>query len=328
MNMEFDKHINEYMVYCHSRQLRPKTMHSYDSTVRLFEKWCRDEMGREDVDKITESTIRHYIADIQQRGKYTFCINDSRKATNSPEHRRDYCDAVSIITINNYLRNLRAFFNWLEDRCVILSSPMKKVKLLKCERQARDFLADSDFRKLTNCLNKSLYQEYRDYVIIMLLMDSGMRLGECSCLLMSDINIPSRSISLRAEITKGRKDRTVFFSLKTETILRRWINYKDRFVESDYLFPMKHNGSHITVSAFERNFRNYLNRASINGKYSPHCLRNNFAKRCLMSGMDLYTLSRILGHSSVTVTERAYLDLTDEDLCKRYQSFSPISNMQ
>lgn len=107
---------------------------------------------------------------------------------------------------------------------------MKKVKLLKCERQARDFLADSDFRKLTNCLNKSLYQEYRDYVIIMLLMDSGMRLGECSCLLMSDINIPSRSIYLRAEITKGRKDRTVFFSLKTETILRRWINYKDRFL--------------------------------------------------------------------------------------------------
>ena len=113
MNMEFDKHINEYMVYCHSRQLRPKTMHSYESTLRLFEKWCRDEMGIEDVDKITESTIRHYIADIQQRGKYTFCINDSRKATNSPEHRRDYCDAVSIITINNYLRNLRAFFNWL-----------------------------------------------------------------------------------------------------------------------------------------------------------------------------------------------------------------------
>lgn len=41
----------------------------------------------------------------------------------------------------------------------------------------------------------------------------------------------------------------------------------------------------------------------------PHCLRNNFAKRCLMNGMDIYTLSRLLGHSSVKVTEQAYLDL-------------------
>ena len=91
---------------------------------------------------------------------------------------------------------------------------------------------------------------------------------------------------------------------------------------------MKQNGEHITVSAFERNFKVYLKRISIKGKYSPHCLRNNFAKRCLMSGMDIYTLSRILGHSSVTVTEKAYLDLTDDDLRKRYQNFSPISNMK
>lgn len=53
-------------------------------------------------------------------------------------------------------------------------------------------------------------------------------------------------------------------------------------------------------------------------------LRNNFAKRCLMNGMDIYTLSRILGHSSVAVTEQAYLDLTDEDLGKRYQHYSPV----
>lgn len=43
--------------------------------------------------------------------------------------------------------------------------------------------------------------------------------------------------------------------------------------------------------------------------------------------MDIYTLSRILGHSSVTVTEEAYLDLTDEDIGRRYQDFSPISRM-
>lgn len=58
---------------------------------------------------------------------------------------------------------------------------------------------------------------------------------------------------------------------------------------------------------------------------TPHCLRNNFAKRCLMNGMDIYTLSWILGHSSVTVTEQAYLDLTDDDIGRKYQNYSPIS---
>ena len=47
-----------------------------------------------------------------------------------------------------------------------------------------------------------------------------------------------------------------------------------------------------------------------------------------MNGMDIYTLSRILGHSSVTVTEQAYLDLTDEDLGKRYQHYSPLNAMR
>lgn len=111
MNMEFNQHIIEYMTHCYSRQLRPKTMHSYESTLRLFERWCKEELGIETVDAVTESTIRHYISDIQQRGKYTFYSNDLTKVTNAPEHRRDYCEAVSTITINNYLRNLRAFFN-------------------------------------------------------------------------------------------------------------------------------------------------------------------------------------------------------------------------
>jgi integrase/recombinase XerD len=159
----------------------------------------------------------------------------------------------------------------------------------------------------------------------MLMLDSGMRLGECSCLLVEDLELSRRRINLRAEITKGRQDRTVFFSEKTETILRRWLQYKDRYVNSDYLFPVRERGSHIQVSNFESNFKKYLIRSGLNDQFTPHCLRNNFAKRCLMNGMDIYTLSRLLGHSSVTVTEQAYLDLNDEDIGKRYQKHSPLS---
>jgi integrase/recombinase XerD len=160
------------------------------------------------------------------------------------------------------------------------------------------------------------------------MIDSGMRLGECSVLLVEDINLAKKQISLRAENTKGRKDRAVFFSPKVETIVRRWIQYKDRYTESDYLFPVKHSGAPIGVSNFETNFKKYLKRAGLNESISPHCLRNNFAKRCLMNGMDVFTLSKILGHSSVRVTEEAYLDLDSDDIQKRYQNFSPIGTMK
>lgn len=328
-NTAFDWQIDEFMVYCRSKRLREKTIASYEQSLRLFERWCREQLAVEDVDKVTESVIRRYINDLQERGKYSFYCDDRTRGINHPERRRDFRKPISITTINNYIRNLRVFFNWLDVEIVIRKNPMKKIKQLKNDRKARDFLTDEDFKKLVGCLDKSYFSEHRDYAMIMLMIDSGMRLGECSCLLLDDINLARHQIALRAEITKGRKDRVVYFSAKTEQVLRRWLQYKDRHCESDYLFPSRSStGNHIQVSNFETNFKNYLRRSGIDERISPHCLRNNFAKRCLMNGMDIYTLSRILGHSSVTVTEQAYLDLTDEDLGKRYQHYSPLNAMR
>lgn len=328
LNLTFDWQIDEFMVYCRSRQLREKTMSSYEQTLRLFERWCTEQMNVKTVDKVTESIIRRYINDLQERGKYTLYCNEYAKRTNCPNRRRDFRQPITTTTINNYVRNLKVFFNWLDYNYVISKSPMSKIKLLKNNRKSKEYLSDEDFKKLITCLDKSYFSEHRDFAMIMLMIDSGMRLGECTRLTMDDLNIVKRQIFLKAEITKGRKDRTVFFSQKTEQIMRRWIQYKDRYVESDYLFPIKYNGSKVEIHTFETNFKNYLRRAGLDEKFSPHCLRNNFAKRCLMSGMDIYTLSKLLGHSSVTVTEQAYLDLTDEDIGTRYQHFSPVSNMQ
>ena len=128
-------------------------------------------------------------------------------------------------------------------------------------------------------------------------------------------------------LTLLKRTRFVFFSVKTAKSLQRWLRYKDRYTNSKLLFPKK-CGQPLEIHSFESGFKRYLGRAGIDKAYSPHALRNNFAKRCLMNGMDIYTLSRILGHSSVTVTENAYLDLTDRDLRHRYQNFSPIENMR
>lgn len=319
--------IDEYMVYCQSRQLRKKTMESYEQTLKLFDRWCRDEMQIENVTEMTEGIIRRYINDLQTRGKYTVCCDDGTRKMNCPERRRDFRQPVSVTTINNYIRNLKAFFNWLEHGCVLQKNPMERVKQLKNNRQPKEYITNEDFRKLIDILDKSYFSEHRDYAMIVLMLDSGMRLGECSKLMVSDLYLAKRYIVLRAEITKGRRDRTVYFSAHTERALRRWLQFKDRYVESDCLFPVKASGMSVTVSNFEANFKEYLRRAGLKETITPHCLRNNFAKRCLMNGMDIYTLSRLLGHSSVTVTEQAYLDLTDEDIGRRYQKFSPMESI-
>ena len=105
--------IEEYMVYCRSRQLREKTMASYEQALRLFERWCKEQMNIYDAKEITESVIRRYINAIQERGKYTFYADDTTKDSNYPDRRRDFQKPVSNTTINNYIRCLRAFFHWL-----------------------------------------------------------------------------------------------------------------------------------------------------------------------------------------------------------------------
>ena len=232
---------------------------------------------------------------------------------------------MSAVTINNYIRNLRAFFNWLDSEYMLKKNPMKKVRQIKINRSPREYISDEDFKRLLSTLDRSYYSEHRDYVMTVLMIDSGMRLGECACLTVDAVNLAKRQIILSAENTKGRKSRLVYFSHRTEIVLRRWLQFKDRYTESDYLFPIKHSGAPITVGSFETNFKNYLRRAGLSETITPHCLRNNFAKRCLMNGMDIYTLSRLLGHSSVTVTEQAHLDLTEEDIGRRYQNFSPYA---
>ena len=205
---------------------------------------------------------------------------------------------------------------------------MDKIEFIKVKRKPKDNISGGDFIALIKAIDVTKYYEYRDYVVIQLIMDTGMRLGETLSLTIDDVDIDRRAILIPAEITKGKKGRYVFFSNTMAGMLRRWLQYKDRYIDNDQLLFPTTRGNKLGIPHFERNFRIYKDRAGLLQNVTPHSLRNNFAKRCLMSGMDIYTLSRILGHSSVTVTEKAYLDLTVTDIRKNYQRFSPLENIR
>lgn len=326
-NHDLECEIDRYLEYCLSKQLRPKTLQAYAQGLRLFCKWVNCHEGFWYCEEITEAIIRRYIVDLQQRGKYSLTTKQDDELNNNPWNRTDYKASISNTTINNYIRYLRAFFLWLEYEEVIEKTPMKRVKALPDQRKPKEYLEDNEVMQLLSSLNKERFSEYRDLLIMMIMLDSGTRLGETLSIEEEQIDLSGRTIFLPAEKTKGRKARNAFYSRKTGIELKRWIRIKQASCTSKYLFPKQKDGEAMEVSSFEKRFKKYIERASISKSITPHTLRNNFAKRCLLSGMDIYTLSRILGHSSVTVTEAAYLDVRDMELKGRYQKHSPIKNI-
>lgn len=325
---KFDYEIDDFMSYCESKGLSKKSMRSYEQTLRLFAKYLEEQKQIQSTKEVTKEAVREYIVYLRERGKYTIISNENSREWNKPQNRTDYSKPIKNATINNYIRNLKVYFNFMEDNYMIKVNPLEKVKFLKSQRGKKPFIKDADFYKLLKCLDTTKYAEFRDYVAIQLVFDTGMRIGETLLIdVVKDLDLKNRAIYLRAEVTKAKVARTVFFSLKMCELLKRWIKFKDRYIESDLLFPVQLRDKPLLVNNFEKNYKKYCSRVGIE-ECSPHGLRNNFAKRFLMSGGDIYTLSKILGHSSVKVTEECYLDLDDEDIRKNYQKYSPLANLR
>lgn len=321
-----DVQIEEFLTNCQIKRLSVKTIKSYSQTLLLMANFLEDKYNITEAERVKAQHIAAYIAYLEERGKYTVVADEKSKQSNSPDNRTDYNKQISKTTINNYIRNIKVFFNYLFEFDYIIKSPMDKIKQLKNDRTPLDFVTDEQFKNLLRYMNISLFHEYRDKVILQLLLDTGMRIGECLSIQVEDIDFLYNSITLPWENTKGKRTRTVFFSDNMRKILRTWLRHKDNYIESNLLFTSI-RGNMLSINGFERNVRLYGARVGL-VNITPKVFRNNFAKRFLMNGGDIFTLSKILGHSDVTVTEKAYLDLTDDDLRLRYQRYSPLANLR
>ena len=282
---KIDLEIDDFINYCDYKNLSTKTIGSYEQTLRLFIRYLQDVCNITSTEQVKEQTIKNYLQNVKERGKYTAVSNDNTKKFNCPQNRQDFGKKVSLATVNNYTRNLRV-----------------KIKPTRTPRKVVGYLNDTEFSRLLKCFDLSKFHEYRDYVVTQLIFDTGMRVGECLMIRdETDINFAERTIFLPADNTKGKKDRYVFFSIQMATELRRWLQYRDRYKDSEFCFCTI-RGTQLQIRSFESNFTTYGERIG-NKDIHPHMLRNNFAKRFLLNGGDIYTLSKILGHSSVKVTE-------------------------
>lgn len=316
--------LDDFTCHCKFKNLSIKTIRSYEEANTLFFLYLRNEKNITQIEDLTQKHVIEYMDYLKTRGKYTVVNNESTRLLNSPSERKDYKKKLSEATVNNYIRNIKVFLKWAYEERLIKKDIVKNIKLKKVERKPKKFIEDAEFKRLLNCFEISRYPEFRDYVIINLLLDTGMRIGECLATKEVDFDFRHNTISLREENTKGNKYRHVYYSYKMAQIIKRYLNFRDKYIDSEYFFPT-FRGTPLNVTNFEANLRKYGQRVGL--EVTAHQLRNNFAKRFLMNGGNIYSLSKILGHSSVEITEQAYLDLTDEDIRNTYLHFSPLENL-
>lgn len=199
---QIDYDIDEFMDYCTSKNLSTKTIGSYEQTLRLLAHYLKEKHKVKSARDTKELHIREYIKYLQERGKYTVVNNQNSKIINFLENREDYGKKIETTTINNYIRSIKVFYNYLYENRYITTNPVVRIKEIKCVRKVIGFIDDSNFNRLLKIFDLSKFHEYRDYIVAQLIFDTGMRLGETLLIEETDIDFTKRTILLKAENTK------------------------------------------------------------------------------------------------------------------------------
>jgi len=267
-----------------------------------------------DVTKIGIMVLRAFIAHLQQKR----CFSGHRYS--KPQQR-----GLSGHTINTYLRSIRAFWSWLTEEEIIEVNPFVKLKIPKPPKKIIATFSQSQLKSLLSVINNSA-EGYRDVVIILTLIDTGLRVNEL-------INLKLDGVSLEEGIVKvlgkGNKERLAPIGKQIRKLLWRYINqYRPEPARPnlDNLF-LTRDGRPLTKNRVGSIMKCYGEKAGLTGvRCSPHTLRHTFAVSYLRNGGDVFTLQRILGHSSLEMTRR-YCELASVDIKKAHAIASPVDNL-
>lgn len=225
-------------------------------------------------------------------------------------------------SVSRKLSSLRSFFKFLHAKNKIEMNPFSLVSSPKKEKRLPKFLYNEDIEKIFEVpdTKKSLGQ--RDYLILELLYDTGIRVGELVNIKLNDIDFSNRTIRI---LGKGNKERIVLFGVYLDDILNLYLNDGRKEILKDnnneYLILNGH-GNNITTRGVRLIIENIIKKACIKTHATPHTLRHTFATHLLENGADLLTVKELLGHSTLSSTQ-VYTHVTNERLRNVYLHSHP-----
>ena len=277
------EHAVNYLQHKYRRNQRVNTLLTSGYTVRLFLLFLQ-KIGRQRIEDLTRRDIEAYVENEQDRG-------------------------LKIRAVKTKLAALYAFLNYLVKSDILLPDILQRKIRIKMPEALPRAIESEDLTTLLSVVAK-----VRDRAMIMLLLRTGMRIGELLNLHVADINLQEQKISIYIG-EKNAQGRVVYYCDDAKEALVAWLRTRDP--EQRYLFH-GHGGRPLSYAGARKAFRKYLEKSGLVAKgYTLHQLRHTFASELLNAGMRLEVLQQLLGHSTIEMT-RHYARLTDRTREEEY----------
>ena len=209
---------------------------------------------------------------------------------------------LKIVSVNSKIRVLYQFLSYLSTRHVVSPAILKHRLRMRIPDPLPRALSSEDLEQLLSVLD-----DIRDRAMVLLLLRSGMRIGELLELAVTDIDLPEQKIMIYIG-EKNYEGRVVYFSDDAREALDEWLVVRNPVKK--YLFYGRQNKPLSYIAAWLR-ITACFKRAGLSHKpYTPHCLRHTFATEVLNAGMRLEVVQQLLGHRNIEMTRR-YARLSD-----------------
>lgn len=289
----------DFLFDCETRGLSPKTIKSYRNIILQFLKYIEKELKIKELKDIKAIHIKKYFK--------------SKKDTN-----------CSNVYINSIHKVLKTFFTYCQKEEYIIKNPLEKINFSKEEKRVIEIFNDKEVSKMLIVYDFSNYLNARNKAILATQFDTGIRTTEIINILNHHIQEDRIFI-----IGKGNKERYVPLSLELKKILKRYekikkIYFKDKNIPENYF--LSRTGKPLTVEAIERVYKKAGEIAGVRDtvRCSPHTARHYYSVKMLENN-DIYTVSKLLGHSKLNVTQTYLASLTNEKIINQGKVTSPLS---
>jgi integrase/recombinase XerC len=229
-------------------------------------------------------------------------------------------------TVATYQRILKAFFNWIVEQDGLEASPMAKIAN-PVDRPDQIAPFTSEQVQALLAAGRKTSTPRRDEAMLLLFLDTGMRVSELCGLCMDHVDMTGRKARVMG---KGGKERTVPFGRKTCRALWQYLREHEREDDSPIFLAEagRKTGEALSRSGVEQKIRKLGITAHIEQtRCSPHTFRHTFAIEFLRAGGNQFTLMEILGHVDVKMTAR-YVSIAKADVEKQHRQFSPVDKMK
>ncbi len=272
--------IDYYEVCNRAEGKSPKTISWYSANLRRFRNYLKNRHLPDSLDNIDTKLLREYVLYLMKRNRY-----DGHPYTPVK------IELLSSATVHGHVRTLRAFFNWLVTEGLTQNNAAKDLKLPKVSKKVVTTLSDQEIESILNTLSPTNPSEARNRTIFMILLDSGLRIGELVNLKMGDTHMDEGSLKVMG---KGKKERIVPIGINAQRALQRYLfRYRSNptLPRIDNVFLSIH-GDPLIENSMKLMFARLAQRSGVQ-RLHAHLCRHTFATRFLInSGVVAFTASR------------------------------------